>query len=68
MIRGLEAGDKVATAGSFLLDAETRLSSGAASTYFGASGGAQADRRSTITGAQAAAVDEETMVKAALGG
>jgi Cu(I)/Ag(I) efflux system membrane fusion protein len=39
MVRGLEAGDKVVTAGSFLIDAETRLTSGVASTYFGASGG-----------------------------
>lgn len=35
---GLAAGDKVAAAGSFLLDAETRLNPAAASAYFGASG------------------------------
>jgi Cu(I)/Ag(I) efflux system membrane fusion protein len=39
VIAGLLAGDKVAAAGSFLLDAETRLNPGAASSYFGASGG-----------------------------
>jgi Cu(I)/Ag(I) efflux system membrane fusion protein len=38
VVRGLQAGDKVVTAGSFLVDAETRLTSGVASTYFGASG------------------------------
>jgi Cu(I)/Ag(I) efflux system membrane fusion protein len=39
VVRGLEAGDRVVTAGSFLVDAETRLTGGLASTYFGASGG-----------------------------
>ncbi len=38
VIRGLEPGWKVATAGSFLIDAETRLNPAAAGTYFGASG------------------------------
>ena len=40
VLKGLAAGDKVAAAGSFLVDAETRLNPAAASTYFGASGGA----------------------------
>jgi membrane fusion protein, copper/silver efflux system len=40
-IKGLKAGDKVAAAGSFLVDAETRLNPAVASTYFGASGGQQ---------------------------
>lgn len=39
--RGLKPGDKVAAAGGFLIDAETRLNPAAASTYFGASGGPQ---------------------------
>jgi hypothetical protein len=34
----------VAAAGSFLIDAETRLSAGAGSTYFGASGGPPGER------------------------
>ena len=38
VIDGLEAGQRVAAAGSFLIDAETRLNPAAASTYFGASG------------------------------
>ncbi len=37
VIKGLEPGWKVATAGSFLIDAETRLNPAAASAYFGAS-------------------------------
>lgn len=39
VIKGLNAGDKIAAAGGFLIDAETRLNPAAASTYFGASGG-----------------------------
>jgi len=42
VIKGLQAGDRVAAAGAFLIDAETRLNPAAASTYFGASGGPQA--------------------------
>lgn len=41
VLSGLSAGDKVAAAGAFLIDAETRLNPAAASTYFGASGGSQ---------------------------
>jgi hypothetical protein len=41
VLKGLSAGDKVAAAGSFLIDAETRLNPAAASTYFGATGGEQ---------------------------
>jgi hypothetical protein len=47
VIQGLRAGDKVAAAGSFLIDAETRLNPAAASSYFGASGGPQSNDRST---------------------
>lgn len=36
VVRGLEAGQTVARAGAFLLDAETRLNPGLASAYFGA--------------------------------
>lgn len=38
VIAGLMPGDRVASAGAFLVDAETRLNPAAASTYFGASG------------------------------
>ena len=41
VLKGLDPGDKIAAAGGFLIDAETRLNPGAASTYFGASGGPQ---------------------------
>ena len=39
VLKGVAEGDKVAAAGSFLVDAETRLNPAAASTYFGATGG-----------------------------
>jgi Cu(I)/Ag(I) efflux system membrane fusion protein len=38
VVAGLAPGDKIAAAGAFLLDAETRLNPAAASAYFGASG------------------------------
>jgi RND family efflux transporter MFP subunit len=38
LIKGLAAGDRVVTAGAFLLDAETRLNPAAGVIYFGASG------------------------------
>jgi len=39
VVRGLDAGQRVATAGAFLLDAETRLNPGLAAAYFGANRG-----------------------------
>lgn len=39
VLRGLQAADKVVTAGSFLIDAETRLNPAAGSIYYGGSGG-----------------------------
>ena len=68
VIRGLSPGDRVVTAGSFLIDAETRLTAGASSTYFGASGGPQGtEARSAVTAAAALTEDEDAKVKAALG-
>jgi Cu(I)/Ag(I) efflux system membrane fusion protein len=45
VVHGLAAGDRVATTGSFLIDAETRLNPAAGSTYFGASGRPKEERR-----------------------
>lgn len=39
VIRGLKPGDRVAAAGAFLIDAETRLNPAAAANYVGAGGG-----------------------------
>jgi Cu(I)/Ag(I) efflux system membrane fusion protein len=51
VLRGLQAGDRVATTGSFLIDAETRLTAGVNSTYFGASGGPHSEHGSATTAA-----------------
>jgi len=42
--KGLHVGQRVAAAGAFLVDAETRLNPAAGSTYVGASGGPNAER------------------------
>jgi Cu(I)/Ag(I) efflux system membrane fusion protein len=49
VVRGLQEGERVVTTGSFLIDAETRLTAGAASTYFGASGGPHSEHASAKT-------------------
>lgn len=67
VLRGLRSGDRVATTGSFLIDAETRLSAGASSTYFGASGGPQGDHRSATTQARPSMTrDEDARLQAVL--
>jgi hypothetical protein len=65
VVRGLEPGEQVATAGSFLIDAETRLTGGVGSTYFGASGGPQADKHGS-TVRPSSTGDDETKIKAGL--
>lgn len=57
VLKGLKQGDKVAAAGGFLIDAETRLNPAAASTYFGASGGPQTASRPASAPAAAAKAD-----------
>jgi Cu(I)/Ag(I) efflux system membrane fusion protein len=47
VVKGLEAGQRVVTAGSYLLDAETRVSPAASSIYSGGTGGAPASGSST---------------------
>jgi multidrug efflux pump subunit AcrA (membrane-fusion protein) len=67
VVRGLNEGDRVATAGSFLIDAETRLGGGASSTYFGASGGPVGDHRSATTAARPSmSREEDASARAAL--
>jgi hypothetical protein len=67
VVRGLEAGDRVVTAGSFLVDAETRLTAGVGSTYFGATGGPQSERRPAATEARPSmSEDEDAKVNAVL--
>src|SRR5262249_35949416 len=68
VLRGLEAGDRVVTAGSFLVDAETRLTSGLSSTYFGASGGPPSAPRSAATEVRPSqSEDEDAKILAVLG-
>jgi Cu(I)/Ag(I) efflux system membrane fusion protein len=43
VLGGLEAGERVVTAGSFLVDAETRLNPAAGSIYFGGGSGSRSD-------------------------
>jgi Cu(I)/Ag(I) efflux system membrane fusion protein len=67
VVRGLQPGDKVATSGSFLIDAETRLTAGASSTYFGSSSGPQGEHRSATTAARpSTTADEDTAAQAGL--
>ncbi|MGE0535147.1 MAG: efflux RND transporter periplasmic adaptor subunit [Pirellulales bacterium] len=48
VLDGLKQGDQVVTAGSFLIDAETRLNPAAGSIYFGGSGGSNTESTSII--------------------
>lgn len=47
VVSGLYPTDRIAGAGSFLIDAETRLNPAAASAYFGATGGPDQNRTAT---------------------
>ncbi len=49
VIEGLLPGDRVAAAGAFLVDAETRLNPAASATYFGASGSPSSGGESSST-------------------
>jgi Cu(I)/Ag(I) efflux system membrane fusion protein len=61
VLQGLRAGDRVAATGSFLIDAETRLTGGASSTYFGASFGPHGnDNRYSATSARPSMTRDET--------
>ncbi|MCC6418203.1 MAG: efflux RND transporter periplasmic adaptor subunit [Gemmataceae bacterium] len=65
VLRGLNAADEIATAGSFLIDAETRLNPAAGSTYFGASGGPHESKHGG-TVRPSLSDDPDAKVKAAL--
>ena len=51
VVRGLEPGQRVAVAGAFLLDAETRLNPSLVAGYFGASRGERVAAPALTTGA-----------------
>jgi RND family efflux transporter MFP subunit len=66
VLRGLAAGERVVTVGSYLLDAETRVSAAAGSIYYGGTGAGKAGQ-STVTGVRPTTPeDEEANVKANL--
>jgi Cu(I)/Ag(I) efflux system membrane fusion protein len=67
VIQGLQPGDRIAAAGSFLIDAETRLNPAAGSSYSGANGGPHshgshkaAPSSSTSPASQATPAEEPT--------
>jgi len=61
VIRGLAPGDRVVTAGAFLLDAETRLNPSLAASYFGAA--ARPVRPAPAAPAPAASEDEKLIAR-----
>ena len=64
VLAGLEAGDAVSTAGSFLIDAETRLNPAAGSIYIGGGGGGGAKTSSAAR--PSTPEDEDTKVTSSL--
>jgi hypothetical protein len=61
VIKGLKSGQRIATAGAFLIDAETRLNPGLAAGYFGAS---QNEPKRTATTPTSAAPPGSPLTKA----
>jgi hypothetical protein len=59
VLRGLAPGDRVVTAGAFLLDAETRLNPALAASYFGA---ASRPTRTPVPPAGASASEDEKLI------
>ncbi|MGQ0634817.1 MAG: efflux RND transporter periplasmic adaptor subunit [Planctomycetaceae bacterium] len=66
VLRGLARGDLVVTAGSFLVDAETRLNPAAGSVYFGGSSGSKGDSTSSATVRPSTPEDPDAKIGAAL--
>ncbi|HWB09488.1 MAG TPA: efflux RND transporter periplasmic adaptor subunit [Pirellulales bacterium] len=64
VLSGLIAGEKVVAAGSFLVDAETRLNPAAGSIYFGGSGGSKSDGSGVDTVRPSTPDDPDAMVTA----
>jgi multidrug efflux pump subunit AcrA (membrane-fusion protein) len=68
VIRGLAEQDRVATTGSFLIDAETRLSGDASAMYYGSSPSLAGERRQAAGPARPSMTrDEEEQIQAVLG-
>jgi hypothetical protein len=66
VVDGLERGDNIATSGSFLVDAETRLNPAAGSIYFGGSGGSKSGAGAVTTVRPTTPENEDAKTIAAL--
>ncbi|MBS1984953.1 MAG: efflux RND transporter periplasmic adaptor subunit, partial [Bdellovibrionales bacterium] len=66
VLAGLERGDQIVTSGSFLVDAETRLSPAAGSIYFGGSSGSKSESSTVTTIRPTTPDDEDAKLNAAL--
>jgi Cu(I)/Ag(I) efflux system membrane fusion protein len=66
VLRGLEPGEKVATAGSFLIDAETRLTGGLGSAFLGIGGGPQGDKHAAGAVRPSTGDDQDAKARAGL--
>jgi hypothetical protein len=66
LVIGLDAGERVVTSGSFLVDAETRLNPAAGSIYFGGSGGGTKTGGGVITVRPSTPENEDAKLQAAL--
>ncbi len=65
VLRGLKAGDRIVTSGSFLVDAETRLNPAAGSIYIGGSGG-KMETGGAATVRPSTPLDPDASIQAAL--
>ncbi len=65
VINGLESGDRIATSGSFLVDAETRLNPAAGSIYFGGSSGSKSGGGAVTTVRPTTPENEDAKLQAA---
>lgn len=66
VVAGLDHGDEIATSGSFLVDAETRLNPAAGSIYFGSSGGSKSGGGAVTTVRPTTPENEDAKLIAAL--
>jgi len=66
ILAGLKSGDLIVTAGSFLVDAETRLNPALGSVYFGGSGGSQAKSTNVSNVRPSTPEDPDAKINAAL--